>query len=90
MSINSFPDTVEYGSDLVVRGNDVCHSDFVVSFPLRAHAHAFAWMLMEARRGYYIMSEPEGYNATATGFALEISPEELVGPYVEPEDELVP
>jgi hypothetical protein len=82
MSATDFPDPTEFGSDLVVRGNNVCLNDYVIVFPIRAQALAFAWMLMEARNGYYIMSEPEGYNATATGFALEMEPHEIVGPFV--------
>ena len=84
MAAKDFPDPLQFDHDLVVRGNDVCHDDFVISFPIRAQALAFAWMLGMARMGYYIMAEPEAYSSTATGFALEMPPEDVVGPYKKP------
>ncbi len=44
MSATDFPDPMEFDTDLFVRGNNVCLNDYVIIFPIRAQALAFAWI----------------------------------------------
>jgi len=68
---------MDYDEGVVVRGTNVSFDDYVVPFPIRAQAHAFAWVMVVSRRGLFMLAEPEEYASTATGFACEVGPEEI-------------
>lgn len=75
----NFPEEFKYDDELTVRGKTLYAPDYIIEFHNGAQAHAFAFMMVMSRSRHYLLGEPMGHNATATGFACEVPIEDIVG-----------